>query len=88
MSEEKDKCPRCGSEDVTIGIGNVSGRKHLHCNACANDWREKNPAAQALGRLGGHARAEKVSKDELSAQGTAAATKRWRDERLKKNKKL
>ena len=37
----------------------------------------KNKAAQALGRLGGVARAKKYSKDELSIQAKHAAEKRW-----------
>lgn len=42
---------------------------------------EKNPAAVALGRLGGlkggHARAQKLSKKKLSAIGKQAAKARW-----------
>lgn len=44
--------------------------------------KAKNPAAVALGRLGGlkggHARAEKLSAKELSEQGKKAALARWR----------
>ena len=43
--------------------------------------KEKNPAAVALGRLGGlkggRARAEKLSPEKLSAIAKAAALKRW-----------
>ena len=33
--------------------------------------KQKNPHAQALGRLGGKARAKKLTKKELSAAGAA-----------------
>ena len=45
--------------------------------------KAKNPAAVALGRLGGlkggHARAAKLTKKELSEQGKKAANARWAD---------
>jgi hypothetical protein len=37
----------------------------------------KNPHAVALGRKGGKARAEKLSKKELSKQGRKAVMARW-----------
>ena len=37
----------------------------------------KNPAAVSLGRRGGKARAEKLSKEELSEQGRKAVNARW-----------
>jgi hypothetical protein len=38
---------------------------------------EKNPLWVALGRLGGKARAKKLSKKALSEQGRKAALARW-----------
>ena len=38
---------------------------------------EKNPAAVELGRRGGKARAEKLSKEERSEAAKAAAAARW-----------
>jgi hypothetical protein len=40
-----------------------------------------NPAAVELGRLGGKARAAKLSKKELSEQGRKAAETRWSREK-------
>jgi hypothetical protein len=39
--------------------------------------RRKDPAAVSLGRKGGKARAKKLSKEELSAQGRTAIQARW-----------
>ena len=39
--------------------------------------KDKNPAAVELGRKGGHGRAAKLSKKELSEIGKAGAAKRW-----------
>ena len=40
--------------------------------------KKKNRAAAALGRLGGKARAKKLSKSERSASAKKAALARWR----------
>jgi hypothetical protein len=37
----------------------------------------KNPSAVKLGRLGGKARAKKLTKEELSEQGRKAVQARW-----------
>lgn len=39
--------------------------------------KRKNPAAVALGRLGGKKRAVNLSAEDLSAQGRKAAAARW-----------
>jgi len=39
--------------------------------------KRKNPAAIALGRLGGKKRAAALSAEDLSAQGKKAAASRW-----------
>jgi len=41
--------------------------------------REKNPAAVALGKLGGRARAAKYTPEESSALATTAIQTRWKD---------
>src|ERR1051325_11522288 len=46
------------------------------------DEKRKNPAAVALGRLGGKKRAETLSPEELSAQGRKAAAARWAKSRV------
>ena len=33
-SEEKQKCPECGSEDVDVKDNECK------CNACGNEWKE------------------------------------------------
>jgi hypothetical protein len=38
---------------------------------------KKNPSAVKLGKLGGEARAEKLSREELSEQGRNAVLARW-----------
>ena len=40
--------------------------------------KQKNPAAVRLGRLGGKARAEKVSREKLSQIGRKGAVARWK----------
>lgn len=40
---------------------------------------KKNPAAVALGALGGKARARRLSKERLSEIGKAAAKARWQN---------
>ena len=43
----------------------------------ARQWREKNPAAVALGSLGGRARASALSSEQRIAQSENAANSRW-----------
>lgn len=57
-------CPKCSRPGVLVQIGSASGRGHYQCSDiddCGVVWREKNPAAVALGRLGGLARAQALS---------------------------
>lgn len=70
-------CGRCGVEARVVDVGSASGRKLFRCPACGVQWREKNAAAAALGALGGRARADNLSAQELSAQGADAASARW-----------
>lgn len=70
-------CPECG------GTGNVVRRRtnssewyRCTCPKCKGTGRAKNPHAVALGRLGGKARAAKLTPEQLSEIGRigAAAT--------------
>lgn len=79
------KCPKCG-ENGTGEEGSASGRQHFRCNACGNTWREKNPAAVALGALGGKAWAKNATPEERSATATHAVNSRWRKAKLAKNR--
>lgn len=78
-------CGKCGSEAKIIDIGSASGRKTYRCSSCKVQWREKNPAAVALGSLGGIARAKALSPEERSEQATNAITARWNNEKLRNN---
>ena len=87
-SEERvERCPKCGGTGaVTIAqVGSASGRRHFRCTTCSISWREKNPYAVALGRLGGQARVNGQTPEERATQAKTAADKRWRDARLAKN---
>lgn len=86
MADQKPNpmCPKCREIGVRIGQGSASQRPQFRCPG-GHEWFEKNPAAVALGSLGGKARAESMTPDELSKQGEAAANARWRSEKLKQN---
>jgi hypothetical protein len=66
-------CLECGCVGQSVGIGTASGRLRLRC-VNNHEWWGKNPAAQALGRLGGKARNEALTAEEMSKIGTAGAT--------------
>ena len=53
----------------------------MHSGRVAAVKKKKNPAAVALGRRGGLARAEKVSRRKLSEIGRKAAAARWKKRR-------
>jgi uncharacterized Zn finger protein len=84
VEQETKNCPSCSTPSRLEEVGTASGRKHFHCPKCG-PWREKNPFAAALGKLGGQAAQAKLSTDERSKRATELAEKRWRDEKLKKN---
>lgn len=65
-------CPTCGCAGQVVGVGTASGRLRFRCES-NHEWWGKNAAAQALGRLGGKARAESLSAEDLSRIGTAGA---------------
>lgn len=90
MTTEENKkpvCPTCKEESVQEEIGTASGRPHFRC-ANGHEWREKNPAAVALGSLGGKARTANMTPEELSKQAQDAVNARWRNHKLKQNKPL
>lgn len=77
-------CEKCGTAAKVTDIGSASGRKTWRCPGCGATWREKaekNPAAVALGALGGRARAEAMSQEERSASASAAASAKWAREK-------
>ena len=84
---ETKPCPSCGAASPVEEVGSASGRAHCRCPKCG-PWREKNPAAVALGRNGGLAAQAKLTEDERSRRATEMAEKRWRDEKLSKNLKF
>lgn len=74
-------CSKCLVEGVVIDIGSASGRKQRQCPQCKNIWREKNAAAVAMGRLGGQARANNISKERAEEIASGAGNARWRKEK-------
>lgn len=50
-----------------------------------SDFKEKNPAAVALGRLGGKSRAKKLSKERRSEIARLAINARWKKFKEKQN---
>ena len=81
----QDLCSKCSAEGIELRTGTASGRKHYKCPQCGGEWREKNAAAMAMGRLGGEARAATLTKAQRSKQAEAAAEARWRAERQGQN---
>lgn len=81
---ETKPCPTCGAASALEEVGTASGRGHYRCPA-HGAWREKNPAAVALGALGGVARMNGMTPEARTELATKAADKRWREERLKRN---
>lgn len=63
------RCPKCHSPGKLIQVGSASGRGHYKCSdqdECRTEWREKNPAAVALGKQGGVARAAALTSERRS----------------------
>ena len=77
-------CPTCSAPSVLEEVGTASGRGHYCCPKCGR-WREKNPAAVALGALGGQARMNGMSPEARTKLATDAAEKRWREVKLRRN---
>ena len=81
---ETKPCPICGVASSLVTIGTATGLGTYDCPK-HGAWREKNPAAVALGSLGGKARMNGLTPQERTELATKAIEKRWRDERLKRN---
>ena len=67
--EAEVRCPKCGRPAVLYQVGSASGRGHYQCSDrdnCGAQWREKNPAAVALGKQGGAARAAALTPERRS----------------------
>lgn len=77
-------CPICGAESPLLDVGSASGRGTFDCPK-HGAWREKNPSAVALGRLGAEARNKSLTEKEKSENGARAANARWRKRRLAQN---
>lgn len=77
----QDLCHKCGTAGIKLRTGTASGRNHYKCPSCGSEWREKNLAAVAMGRLGGAARAAAMSKQERVSQAEVAAAARWAKEK-------
>lgn len=83
--KQQDICTKCLVLGAELRVGTASGRKHYKCPKCGGEWREKNAAAVAMGRLGGEARAATLTKAQRSKQAEDAAEARWRAERQGQN---
>lgn len=81
---ETKPCPTCGVASPLVTIGTATGLGTYDCPK-HGAWREKNPAAVALGRAGGLAAQATLTSEERTKRSTELAEKRWRDERLKRN---
>lgn len=74
MSEEIN-CPKCNKPGMLESTGTASGRRYYRCSnreECGIRWQEKNAAAVSLGRLGGMARAAKMSPEDREASAIKA----------------
>lgn len=90
MTTDAVKCPNCGAAAELVEVGSASGRAHYRCSDrdCNAQWRAKDPAAVALGSLGGKARAAALTEAERARQSEHAANTRWRSDKLKQNNGL
>jgi hypothetical protein len=61
----------------TREISLVRGASYTYLCMATKKRGSKDPAAQALGRKGGKARAKNLTESELSEQGRAAVNARW-----------
>lgn len=84
---EVKPCPSagCGKDSPLHTVGTASQQGYFCCPVHGL-WREKNPAAVALGQLGGRAAQAQLTPEERTRRATEAATKRWRAEKLARNK--
>lgn len=76
------QCDACDIPMDMIGIGTASGRLCYQCPKCNAEKKGKNPAAMALGALGGKARAEALTAEErqrISEKGNEVLMERRRE---------
>lgn len=91
MSAEHACCPACGAPSQPLTTGTATGQRYYRCAnpKCRSEWREKprekNPAAVAMGAMGGAARAAALTAEERRASAEQAANARWNAERQKLN---
>jgi tRNA(Ile2) C34 agmatinyltransferase TiaS len=88
MTDYDQSLCACGAHGQITETGSASGRKHYRCSECGALWREKrdkNPAAVALGALGGKARTAALTPEERSRQSAQASEIRW--DRIRAEKK-
>lgn len=86
MTEVADEaCPTCGAPSRFVQEGTASGQRYFHCLA-HGQWRKKNPAAVALGSLGGQESVRRLTPEQLSKHREKAANSRWKAEKLKRRK--
>ena len=71
----KSVCGKCHTEVEAVGVGSATGRPYYRC--CGVEWTGKNPAAQALGALGGKARAVILTSEQRREQAVDAVNSRW-----------
>lgn len=84
LTDGAKPCPTCGAASILVEVGTASGLGTYDCPKCGS-WREKNPAAAALGALGGQATSSKLTPAERQKKAEDAAKARWQGERLKQN---
>ena len=81
-SHLKSNCPQCGGDGKVLGQGTATGRLKYGCLS-GHEWWGKNPAAVALGKLGGAARTASLSPEQRSRLATEAVSARWRKNKSK-----
>lgn len=60
----KEECTECKVEAQLLGVGSASKRLAWQCPRCNRQWFGKNPAAMALGAMGGKKAAENMTPEE------------------------
>lgn len=73
---KKPHCSECKVEAVLLGVGSATGRLAWQCPDCNKQWFGKNPAAVALGALGGKKAAENMTPEERKERSQKAVRAR------------
>ena len=77
-------CVTCSTPMTVIGKGSATGRLRYQCSTCRAEQWGKNPAAVAMGSLGGKARAAKLSPEkrtEIAEKAGNANAERIREKK-------